>query len=81
MVKMILICGTCGNEVEMVPHQVGHQIQMSKLVNYGFRVDTPSIDKYGDIGDYEDIDDVDVELREIRINCSKCQDDYIVLEF
>lgn len=52
---------------------------MSKLNQQGFTVNTPDIDKNGDLEEYEDIDDIDVEARSIRINCDNC-DDYIVLE-
>lgn len=77
--KIQVICENCGKFAELKSTQRGNQVQMWKLQEHGFSVDTPSIELNGDLEEITDIDEIEAELKEVRFNCSYCGD-YIVLE-
>jgi len=76
----IIIRCNCGNLIELKSDMPGHQIQLgSALIDNDFRLDSPDVELDGDLEEIEDLDDIDVSLGGIRINCNKCGD-YIVIE-
>ncbi|MBZ9635511.1 hypothetical protein [Clostridium sp. FP1] len=77
--KIQIICEKCGNFIELKSNQNGNQVQLWRMRNNGFNADTPTIDVSGDLNEITDIEEVESELKEIRINCEKCGD-YIVVE-
>lgn len=77
--SIIVRCG-CGNIVDLKSDRNGHQIQLrSTLIDSDFRLDSPDVELDGELEEIEDLDDIDVSLGSIRINCNKCGD-YIVIE-
>lgn len=77
--KIQVICENCGTYIELKSTQNGNQVQLWRMKNKGFTAVAPVIEVSGDLEEITDIDDVETELKEIRINCEKCGD-YIVVE-
>lgn len=81
MMKIIVKCENCGNEVEITPETQGNvayciqHLQENDFYFYGAEIDT---DLQQDV--VTDPIDVDTKLKEIRIDCRNCGE-YIVLDF
>ena len=80
VIEIALNCLNCGNKIELRSNQQGEQIQMSRLRDKNFVFQSIDIENNGELNDYEDISDVETELTNIRIDCRKCNDSYVVLE-
>ncbi len=77
--RIILKCTNCGNEILLYPYGSGNLLDLrDSLTGNGFTLSTPDIDISGVLEDIEDLSDVDVEIRSIRIDCDNCGD-YIEL--
>lgn len=81
MIKVTVKCENCGNEVEVKSVTEGKVAYFSQeLQDNDFNVWDAEIDVDLSQDGATDEDDVDTELKEIRIDCQKCGE-YIVLEF
>ena len=80
MIKLTLECQECGNKVELLSNQLGQQIQMSKLRDSKFAIQSMDVEKHGELSDYDDISDVKTNINSIRIDCRNCDYSYVVLE-
>lgn len=79
--KIIVKCENCGNEVEINPVTVGRVAYFTQcLEENNFFVFDTEIDVSLQQDVVTDEDDVDAQLKEIRIDCRNC-DDYIILDF
>lgn len=78
--KIIIEC-ECGNKVEINPETLGNVAYISNLLEendfyyFGAEIET---ELQQDV--VTDTNDVEAELKEIRIDCRKCND-YIILSF
>lgn len=78
--KVVIKCN-CGNQVEINPETAGNVAYITQVLEdndfyfYGAEIES-SLQQ--DV--VTDTDDVDTELKEIRIDCRKCND-YIILSF
>lgn len=72
--SIIVRCG-CGNLVELKSDMVGHQVLLdSKLTRNNFRLSSPSVELNGDLEEIKDLEEIGVQLGNIRIDCGKCGD-------
>ncbi len=77
--RIILKCTSCGNEILLNPYGSGNLLDLREsLTGNGFTLSTPDIDISVVLEEIEDLSDVDVEIRSIRIDCDNCGD-YIEL--
>ena len=72
-------CPNCNKYYELASELNGKMISMNEFYQNGFHVNTPEIELDGDIENLEDLDDINSELKSIRIDCENCGE-YIVLE-
>ena len=81
MMKVIVKCENCGNEVEITPGTQGNVADFSRaLIENDFYYSDAKIKLELQQEVVTDIDDVDKELQEIRIDCRNCGE-YIQLDF
>lgn len=79
--KVIIQCGTCGNQVEIESETMGNVAYFEqRLLENDFYIFGVDIDAELQKDSVDDADDVETNLKEIRIDCQKCGD-YICLNF
>lgn len=79
--KITIKCENCGNEVEIKSNTKGNVAYFSQeLQNKNFDIYNSEIAVELEKDTVTDENDVDTELKEIRIDCQKCGE-YIILEF
>ena len=79
--KVIIQCGTCGNQVEIESETMGNVAYFEqRLLENDFCIFGVDIDAELQKDSVDDADDVETNLKEIRIDCQKCGD-YICLNF
>lgn len=76
----IIIRCDCGNILELKPKMDGHQFYLdNEIRNSKFTLSSLDIELSADLEEIEDLDEIEVSLGGIRIDCDKCND-YIVIE-
>ena len=79
--KIILECSKCGNRVEIESETIGNVAYFEQqLLENDFYIFGVDIDAELQKDSVDDSDDVETNLKEIRIDCQKCGD-YICLNF
>ena len=79
--KIILECSKCGNRVEIESETIGNVAYFEQqLLENDFYIFGVDIDAELQKDSVDDADDVETNLKEIRIDCRKCGD-YICLNF
>ena len=79
--KIILECSKCGNRVEIESETIGNVAYFEQqLLENDFYIFGVDIDAELQKDSVDDADDVETNLKEIRIDCQKCGD-YICLNF
>jgi hypothetical protein len=78
--KIVVKCENCGNEVKITPITYGNVAYFGQeLISHNFYINGAEIEKDLLKDEVADADDVDVKLKEIRIDCRKCNS-YICLD-
>ena len=79
--KIIIECEKCGNRVEIESETRGNVAYFEqRLLENNFYIFGVDIDAELQKDSVDDADDVETNLKEIRIDCQKCGD-YICLNF
>ena len=79
--KIIIECEKCGNRVEIESETRGNVAYFEqRLLENDFYIFEVDIDAELQKDSVDDADDVETNLKEIRIDCQKCGD-YICLNF
>lgn len=79
--KVIVRCENCGNEIEIAPVTRGNVAYFAHtLAEHDFYVFGTEIEKELLLDEVTDADDVEVRLKEVRIDCRNCGS-YICLDF
>lgn len=79
--KVIVECEKCGNKVEINPETIGKVAYFEqRLLENDFTIFDTRIDVELQYDTVSDPDDVESELKEIRIDCDRCGE-YICLYF
>ena len=79
--KIIIECEKCGNRVEIESETRGNVAYFEqRLLENDFYISGVDIDAELQKDSVDDADDVETNLKEIRIDCQKCGD-YICLNF
>ena len=79
--KIIIECSNCGNRVEIESETMGNVAYFEqRILENDFYIFGVDIDVELQKDSVDDADDVETNLKEIRIDCQKCGD-YICLNF
>ena len=79
--KIIIECSNCGNRVEIESETMGNVAYFEqRILENDFYIFGVDIDAELQKDSVDDADDVETNLKEIRIDCQKCGD-YICLNF
>jgi len=69
----------CGNILNLEQESIGNVSYVrNNARNSKISLDSVTVDKEGDIEDYDEIDEIETTLSEVRFKCDSCGD-YIIL--